>query len=150
MIKPADLCVDWWEREKNHAFVDEILPDILAVQYIICNFARRNQAVCAYVERVRHKEKYKNKIIEMSRICQITGKRAMRGNNVAHSKLRTKRVFDVNLFSKKFYYPEEDCWISLTISAAGLRLINKIGLDAALRQAVEKGYCNPNNIKVLA
>lgn len=76
----------------------------------------------------------------MSKICQITGKRAMRGNNVSHSKRRTKRVFDVNLFTKKFYWVEEDCWISLNISAAGLRLINKIGLDAAIKRAAEKGY----------
>ena len=44
----------------------------------------------------------------MSKICQITGKRAMHGNNVSHSKRRTKRVFDVNLFTKKFYWVEED------------------------------------------
>ena len=86
----------------------------------------------------------------MSKICQITGKRVMRGNNVAHSKLRTKRSFDANLFTKKFYYPEEDCWISLTISAAGLRLINKVGLDAALRSALAKGYCELKDIRVIA
>ena len=76
----------------------------------------------------------------MSKICQITGKKAQIGNNVSHSKHRTKRSFDVNLFSKKFYWVEEGCWISLKISAAGLRLINKIGLDAAVRQAVDKGF----------
>ena len=64
----------------------------------------------------------------------------MHGNNVSHSKRRTKRVFDVSLFTKKFYWVEEDCWISLNISAAGLRLINKIGLDAAIKQAAAKGY----------
>lgn len=64
----------------------------------------------------------------------------MHGNNVSHSKRRTKRVFDVNLFTKKFYWVEEDCWISLNISAAGLRLINKIGLDAAIKRAAEKGF----------
>lgn len=85
----------------------------------------------------------------MSKICQITGKKAMIGNNVSHSKHRTKRSFDVNLFSKKFFYVEEDCWISLKLSAQGLRLINKVGLDAALKQAVEKGYCNWNEIKVI-
>ena len=63
----------------------------------------------------------------MSKICQITGKKAMVGNNVSHSKRRTKRRFDVNLFTKKFYYVEQDCWISLKISAAGLRYINKVG-----------------------
>ena len=67
----------------------------------------------------------------MSKICQITGKKAMVGNNVSHSKRRTKRRFNVNLFTKKFYYVEQDCWISLNISAAGLRYINKVGLDAA-------------------
>ena len=83
----------------------------------------------------------------MSKICQITGKKAMIGNNVSHSKHRTKRSFDVNLFSKKFYYVEEDCWISLKISAAGLRMINKVGLDAALKQAVAKGYENKHHGK---
>ncbi len=76
----------------------------------------------------------------MSKICQITGKKAMVGNNVSHSKRRTKRKFNVNLFTKKFYWVEEDCWISLTISANGLRTINKNGLDAAIKEAVKKGY----------
>ena len=76
----------------------------------------------------------------MSKICQITGKRAMVGNNVSHSKRRTKRKFNVNLFTKKFYWVEQDTWVLLTVSAAGLRIINKIGLDAALKQANEKGY----------
>lgn len=86
----------------------------------------------------------------MSKICQITGKKAMVGNNVSHSKRRTKRTFDVNLFTKKFYYVEQDCWISLNISAAGLRLTNKVGLDAALKNAVVKGYCDWKSIKVIA
>ena len=85
----------------------------------------------------------------MSKICQITGKKAQRGCNVSHSKHHTKRSFDVNLFSKKFFYVEENCWISLKISAAGLRLINKVGLDAALKQAVSTGYCDWKDIKVL-
>ncbi|MBR0202614.1 MAG: 50S ribosomal protein L28 [Bacteroidaceae bacterium] len=85
----------------------------------------------------------------MSRICQITGKRAMGGCNVSHSKRHTKRTFDVNLFSKKFYWVEEDCWITLNISAAGLRMINKIGLDAALKRALAAGYCDPKDIKFI-
>ena len=85
----------------------------------------------------------------MSKICQITGKKAMIGNNVSHSKRRTKRTFDVNLFTKKFYYVEQDCWITLRISAAGLRMINKVGLDAALSNAVAKGYCDWKYIKVI-
>ncbi|WP_288145836.1 50S ribosomal protein L28 [Xylanibacter rodentium] len=79
----------------------------------------------------------------------MTGKKAQIGNHVSHSKHRTKRSFDVNLFSKKFYYVEEECWISLKISAAGLRMINKVGLDAALKQAVAKGFCEWKDIKVI-
>jgi large subunit ribosomal protein L28 len=76
----------------------------------------------------------------MSKICQITGKKAMVGNNVSHSKRRTKRTFDVNLFTKKFYWVEQDTWVTLNVSANGLRTINKIGLDAAIKKASEKGY----------
>ncbi|GAB1360457.1 50S ribosomal protein L28 [Porphyromonadaceae bacterium] len=76
----------------------------------------------------------------MSKICQITGKKAMVGNNVSHSKRRTKRVFNVNLFRKKFYWVEQDEWISLNVSAAGLRTINKMGLDAAIKRAVADGF----------
>ena len=76
----------------------------------------------------------------MSNICQVTGKRAMVGNNVSHSKRRTKRKFYPNLFDKKYYLPEEERWITLKISAAGIRLINKKGLSKALKEAKEKGY----------
>jgi len=78
----------------------------------------------------------------MSKICQITGKKALTGNNVAHSNLRTKRRFNVNLFTKKFYWVEQDCWVVLNVSAAGLRLINKVGLNEAIKSAAEKGYLN--------
>ncbi len=76
----------------------------------------------------------------MSKICQITGKRAQRGNNVSHAKNRTKRTFDLNLFTKKFYWPEQDTWITLKLTAAGLKTINKNGLDAAIRKSAEKGF----------
>jgi large subunit ribosomal protein L28 len=76
----------------------------------------------------------------MSRVCQITGKKVMVGNNVSHSKRRTKRKFHVNLFHKRFYLPEDDRWINLNVSAAGLRIINKKGLNAALKDAKAKGY----------
>jgi large subunit ribosomal protein L28 len=76
----------------------------------------------------------------MSKICQVTGKKVMVGNNVSHSKRRTKRKFFPNLFIKKYYLPEEERWISLKISAAGIRLINKNGLNSVLKEAKEKGY----------
>jgi len=76
----------------------------------------------------------------MSRVCQVTGKKAMNGNNVSHSKRRTKRKFYPNLFDKKYFLPEENRWITLKISAAGIRLITKKGLTSALKEAKEKGY----------
>ena len=75
----------------------------------------------------------------MSRICQITGKKAMVGNHVSHSKRREKRTFEINLFKRNFYWPEEDRWIRLNVSAAGLRLINKKGISACLKEATANG-----------
>jgi len=76
----------------------------------------------------------------MSRVCQITGKKLMVGNNVSHSKRRTKRRFYPNLFTKKFYLAEEDRWITLKVSASGIRNINKKGLKKALTDAVTSGF----------
>lgn len=76
----------------------------------------------------------------MSKICQVTGKKAIVGNNVSHSKRRTKRKFYPNLFVKRYYLPEEERWISLKVSSAGIRLINKKGLTTVLKEAKEKGY----------
>ena len=76
----------------------------------------------------------------MSRVCQITGKKAITGNNVSHSNAKTKRIFDVNLFDKKFYLPEEDRWVNIRVSANGIRTINKKGLFKALKDAKTKGF----------
>jgi large subunit ribosomal protein L28 len=78
----------------------------------------------------------------MSKICQVTGKKMMVGNNVSHSNKKTKRRFYPNLFNKKFYLPEEDRWIVIKVSAAGIRNINKNGLNNVLKQAKAKGFIN--------
>ena len=75
----------------------------------------------------------------MSKVCQITGKKVMHGNNVSHSNKKTKRTFEPNLKIKKFYVPEWDEWIVLKVSAAGLRTINKKGVYAAIMESAEKG-----------
>ena len=85
----------------------------------------------------RNDLKFKGK---MSKICQITGKKMMVGNNVSHSKRRTKRTFQPNLFDKKFYLEEEDRFVNLRVSAKGIRTINKNGLKATLERAVKKGF----------
>lgn len=76
----------------------------------------------------------------MSRVCQITGKRVITGNNVSHSNRKTKRKFYPNLVTKRFYIPEEDKWVTLKVSTAALRTINKNGISAAIKEARAKGY----------
>jgi large subunit ribosomal protein L28 len=78
----------------------------------------------------------------MSRICQITGKRVIIGNNVSHSKRRTKREFCPNLKTKRFWLEDEKRFVTLKVSAAGIRTINKKGLKSALKEAQEKGLIN--------
>ena len=76
----------------------------------------------------------------MSRICQLTGKSVMVGNNVSHSNRKTKRRFYPNLVTKKFYLPEEDKFITLKISSSALRTINKKGISACVKEARLKGF----------
>ncbi|SFJ09996.1 50S ribosomal protein L28 [Myroides guanonis] len=75
----------------------------------------------------------------MSRVCEITGKRAMVGNNVSHAMNKTKRKFSVNLVKKRFYIAEEDRWVTLKISTSALKTINKKGITAVLKDAKVKG-----------
>lgn len=75
----------------------------------------------------------------MSRVCQITGKKAIGGNHVSHSNIKTKRKFNPNLHTKKFYIPELDEWVILKVSAHGLRNINKKGVWNAIVDANKKG-----------
>jgi large subunit ribosomal protein L28 len=75
----------------------------------------------------------------MSKICQLTGKKAISGNNVSFSNRKTKRRFNPNLVTKKFFIPEEDAWITIRLSTSALRTINKIGISEALRRIDKKG-----------
>ena len=76
----------------------------------------------------------------MSRVCELTGKKAMVGNNVSHAMNKTKRKFSANLIKKRFYLPEEDKWVSLKVSTSALKNINKKGISAVVKEAREKGY----------
>ena len=75
----------------------------------------------------------------MSRICEITGKKMMVGNNVSHAKNRTKRRFYPNLQTKKFFVPETKEWVVLKVSASALRTIDKKGIAAVLAEAKANG-----------
>jgi large subunit ribosomal protein L28 len=76
----------------------------------------------------------------MSRVCELTGKKAMVGNNVSHALNRTKRKFKVNLVKKRFYLPEEDKWITLKVSTRAIKNINKKGVEVVLKEARANGF----------
>jgi large subunit ribosomal protein L28 len=76
----------------------------------------------------------------MSKICQITGKKVITGNKVSHSNKKSKRTFEPNLHVKRFYIPELEEWVTLKVSAAGLRTINKKGIYNAMVDASDKGH----------
>ncbi|GAB3824058.1 50S ribosomal protein L28 [Pontibacter rugosus] len=76
----------------------------------------------------------------MARVCDLTGKRPRVGNNVSHANNKTKRKFYPNLQKKRFYIPEEDAWVTLKVSTSAIRTINKNGITAVLKKAVEQGY----------
>lgn len=75
----------------------------------------------------------------MAKVCQITGKKAMTGNNVSHSNHRTKRKFNPNLQKRRFYIPETGEWITLQVSAKGIRIINRKGISAVIKEARKNG-----------
>ena len=75
----------------------------------------------------------------MSKICQITGKKVQFGTNVSKAINKTKRRFNANIISKRFYIPEEDRWVKLKVSTSVLKTINKKGISAVLKDAKAKG-----------
>ena len=75
----------------------------------------------------------------MSKVCQITGKKALVGNNVSHAMNKTKRRFEVNLIKKRFYLTDQGKWITLKLSTSALKTINKKGLAAVLKEAKAQG-----------
>lgn len=75
----------------------------------------------------------------MSKVCQLTGKRPVSGNNVSFSKRRTKRRFLPNLHKKRYYIPELDKWVTLKLSTKAMRTINKLGIFDYLTKLEMKG-----------
>jgi len=74
----------------------------------------------------------------MSKVCQISGKKVQFGNNVSKAINKTKRRFNANIITKRFYIPEEDRWIKLKVSTKVLKTINKKGISAVLKDAKSK------------
>ena len=75
----------------------------------------------------------------MARVCQVTGKRPITGNSVSHSNIKTKRRFLPNLQTKRFYFVEEDRWITMKVSSEAIRTINKNGLANVIKEMRANG-----------
>lgn len=75
----------------------------------------------------------------MSRVCQVTGKRTVRGNNVSHANNKTRRSFLPNLHYRRFWIEGEKRWVKLRVSHAGLRIIDKKGIDVVLEELRKRG-----------
>lgn len=75
----------------------------------------------------------------MSRICQVTNKKPMAGNNVSHAHNKTRRRFLPNLHTHRFWYIEENRWVKLRVSGQGLRIIEKKGLDHIVKELRSRG-----------
>lgn len=76
----------------------------------------------------------------MSRICQVTGKKPMKGNLVSHANNRTKRVYNPNLHYRRFWLESQKRFVRLRVSTAGLRRIDKLGLETVLAEIEAKKH----------
>lgn len=79
------------------------------------------------------------KLNNMARVCQVTGKKPMKGHYVSHSNIKTNRRFLPNLQKKRFFFAEEDRWVSLKVSADAIRTINKKGLSTVIKELRAQG-----------
>ena len=75
----------------------------------------------------------------MSRVCQVTGIKPMSGNNVSHANNKTRRRWKPNLMKKRYYLEDEDRWITLRVSAKGMKVIDKRGLRTVVKELRQKG-----------
>lgn len=75
----------------------------------------------------------------MARVCQVTGKKPATGNNVSHANNKTKRRFLPNLHKHRFWVENENRWVSLRVSAKGMRIIDKLGIDQVLSDIRARG-----------
>ena len=75
----------------------------------------------------------------MSRECQVTGKKPLVGSNVSHSNRHTKRRFEINLQTKRFWMEDEKRWVKLRISTRGMRRIDKLGLPTVIAELRARG-----------
>ena len=75
----------------------------------------------------------------MSRVCQVTGKKALVGNKVSHSNRRSKKRYEINLRSKRFWLEEENRWVRLRVTARGMKEIDKRGLSVVIKEMRARG-----------
>ena len=75
----------------------------------------------------------------MAKVCQVTGKRPMSGNNVSHANNKTRRRFEPNLHWKRFWVQSENRWVRMRVSAKGIKIINKVGIDQVVKEMRKRG-----------
>ncbi len=97
------------------------------------------QSLIAPFKLIRHQLFKKYRSVHMARVCDVTGKGPMVGNNVSHANNKTKRRFLPNLQYRRFWVESENRWVRLRVSSAALRLIDKNGIDAVLADLRERG-----------
>lgn len=91
-----------------------------------------------------------NYSIIMSRVCELTGKKVITGNNVSFSNRKTKRKFYPNLQEKRFFIPETEKWVKMKISTSALRTINKLGISEAISKYKAKGTVSSKVLKSIS
>jgi large subunit ribosomal protein L28 len=111
------------------ALICSSLPAIVAdFVFIQPTFTRRSWATSRFLE-----------VPIMARVCQVTGKKPMSGHNVSHANNKTKRRFLPNLQNRRFFVESENRWVSLRLTNAGLRTIDKNGIDVVLAEMRTRG-----------
>jgi large subunit ribosomal protein L28 len=128
----AAVCLLYFRRNWDYAFngvdISEMLSTILSIF--------QNSFCCLL--RLSHFCNPKKRII-MARVCQVTGKKPLSGHSVSHSNIKTKRKFNPNLQTKRFFLAEEDKWVTLKVSADAIRTINKRGLFTVVKELRAQG-----------
>ena len=117
---------------KRKGLIGKGFPGILRGSLRICSFSSQADLTRAMGDKTDIE-------VRMSRICQVTGKSVMSGNNVSHANNATRRKFNPNIHERRFWVASENRWVKLRVSSHGLRTIDKNGIDVVLAELRHRG-----------
>jgi large subunit ribosomal protein L28 len=129
---PAGVSKRWLRSPQRKGLIRKGFPVILRGSLRICSF-------CSQAELTRAMGVKTDIEVRMSRICQVTGKSVMSGNNVSHANNATRRKFNPNIHERRFWVASENRWVKLRVSSHGLRTIDKNGIDVVLAELRHRG-----------